>query len=105
MGDSLKYNGQPRSKLLKARYNITCKQWDKMFSLQEGKCPICLKDIYKPKNKLGRKAACVDHDHKTGRVRGLTCFHCNKYKISNNTAETAERITIYLKSDFDGRTI
>lgn len=101
----MKYTGQPRHRLLKGRYGIGVIQWNKMYALQNGICPICVKPIYKPKNTLGRRSACVDHDHKTGRVRGLLCFHCNKYKVSNNTAETAARIYTYLSSDFDGRNL
>jgi hypothetical protein len=42
-----------------------------MLSLQEGRCAICRKQCA-----TGRHLA-VDHDHVTGRVRGLLCFRCN----------------------------
>lgn len=45
-----------------------------MWIQQGGKCPICGKQLVR-----GRGKACVDHDHKTGRVRGILCgMYCNK---------------------------
>ena len=38
--------------------------------LQGGRCAICGEDS--PKMRLA-----IDHDHKTGRIRGLLCRHCN----------------------------
>ena len=76
-----------------------------MYERQEGKCPICLKPIYKPKNRFGKMAANVDHDHKTGRVRGLLCWLCNRKRVGNLTLALSQRITDYLGSEFDGRKI
>ena len=90
------------SKLLRD-FGITGEQWLAMYTLQNGRCAICERYIYKPFNSLGRKAANVDHDHKTKRVRGLTCYHCNFFYISKNTTETAKKLVDYLSSDFDAR--
>lgn len=72
-----------------------------MFSLQKGRCAICQKPIFKPKT--GKRAASVDHDHYTGRVRGLACYNCNRFLIARNTADSARRLVPYLESTFDGR--
>lgn len=53
---------------LKRCYGITLEFFNGLLLSQGGKCAIC-----KNKAKL-----CVDHDHKTGRVRGLLCGHCNR---------------------------
>lgn len=87
------------------RFGITPMQWDSMYYTQKGLCPICTKAIFKPNNKEGRRAAAVDHDHSTGRVRGLVCDQCNRFKIAKNTYDTALRLVPYLSSAFDGRLI
>jgi len=88
------------------KYGITQKQWLGIYKLQKGLCPICLKKILKPGNKLGKRAANVDHDHKTGRVRGLLCYRCNRFTIGRTrSTEQIRRVLAYLESDFDGRTI
>lgn len=54
---------------LKANYNMTLEEWDKMLAEQNGRCGICYKIMEPP---------CVDHNHKTGQVRGMLCHHCNR---------------------------
>lgn len=95
----------PRIKPL-LKYGITPNQWDKMFDMQKGECPICLRPISRPGNLSGRRAASVDHDHKTKRVRGLLCYRCNRFTIGRHRhTDMIERVIAYLKSDFDGRKI
>jgi hypothetical protein len=42
------------------------------MKIQDGRCAICRK-----KPQTGRRLS-VDHDHKTGEVRGLLCTLCNQ---------------------------
>jgi len=56
---------------LKRAFGITLEEYDALLLKQKGVCMIC----GKPESK--RKLS-VDHDHKTGRVRGLLCNHCNR---------------------------
>ncbi len=92
-------------KRLRQKYGLTLAQWHKLFKLQQGICPICLKPILKPGNTQGKQAASVDHDHQTGRVRGLLHWKCNKYSVGRLTAAIAKRVAEYLASDLDGRTL
>ena len=62
-----------REDKLRRRFGITVEEYDRMLKEQGGRCFICLTDKY---DKLGRRLA-VDHDHKTGKVRGLLCCKCN----------------------------
>jgi len=68
-GKESRYNRE--HKRLK-RYGLTPEQYDDLFRIQNGRCKIC----GKPQSDFGRKLA-IDHNHKTGRVRGLLCNNCN----------------------------
>lgn len=49
------------------------KRFDVMLAEQDGKCGICAR----PFTFNRRHDALVDHDHRTGKVRGLLCNSCN----------------------------
>lgn len=49
------------------KYRITQPQYDALLEDQGGVCAIC----------LIRPVKCIDHDHVTGKVRGLLCLACN----------------------------
>lgn len=50
-------------------YGITAEQYEKFLDTQKGVCKIC--------KMLPERGLCVDHDHATGKVRGLLCHDCN----------------------------
>jgi hypothetical protein len=60
----------PNESVLKRKYNLTLEEWVKFKNDQNNKCPICLTDF--------NSTPCVDHDHKSGRNRGLLCQKCNR---------------------------
>jgi hypothetical protein len=53
------------------KYRLTIEQFDAILERQGGVCAICGSANPGPKNWH------VDHNHKTGKVRGLLCHHCN----------------------------
>lgn len=62
-------NKLKRAKQLRAGvFGITVEQYDDLLSEQQCKCPICKKELDNP---------CIDHDHSTGKVRGILCNSCN----------------------------
>jgi hypothetical protein len=52
-------------------YKLTREQYDGLVVKQEDHCKICGKQF------TGRASRHVDHNHKTGAVRGLLCNRCN----------------------------
>jgi len=75
------------------KYNLTEKEYNYLFSLQEGNCKICKKHQSKFKKKLS-----VDHCHKTGTVRGLLCGNCNSaLGLFKDDKEVIKQALIYLK--------
>ncbi len=56
---------------IKNTYGMTLEQYDQMFEDQGGVCKTCGKV-----NRDGRRLY-IDHDHETGKVRGLLCHRCN----------------------------
>ncbi len=55
---------------LKSKYGLSDTEYSRMYKEQNGLCKICGK--YIEYRKLS-----VDHDHDTGKIRGLLCTSCN----------------------------
>lgn len=62
-----------RKYILKKKYGITVADYQRLLVLQGGRCAICRSD--KPGGRGLRFY--VDHDHVTGKTRGLLCIRCN----------------------------
>jgi hypothetical protein len=62
-----------KGKDIERTYGITLKEYERLYISQNGMCAIC----HRPETVKGRLFLAVDHNHKTGRVRGLLCSHCN----------------------------
>ena len=57
---------------LKARFGITIEQYEKMIEAVNGKCEICGATCSFNGHRLA-----IDHDHKTGQIKGILCKACN----------------------------
>jgi hypothetical protein len=62
-----------RDSYLRRTYGITEDDYERLLIAHDGGCWICAK---RPKD--GGRRLHVEHDHKTGRVRGLACWRCNR---------------------------
>lgn len=85
-----KYN---RQRILKRKYGLTVETYEAILKEQKECCKICGRH----KSEFKRNLA-VDHCHKTNRVRGLLCHHCNAAigHLFENT-EIMERAISYIK--------
>ncbi len=59
-----------RDSKLKQLYGITRAEYNVMLDFQGGGCAICGCDN-------GKHRMAVDHDHRSGKIRGLLCHSCN----------------------------
>jgi len=63
---------------LKRSYGISLVEYEAMLQAQGGKCAICRGAERTRDKDGGPRRMPVDHDHNTGKVRGLICTHCNR---------------------------
>lgn len=72
-----RYTVARRRHLLRTKYGLTADDLVRMLEAQGGQCAICHRSA--SAESYGKpKQFAVDHDHKTGRVRGLLCDWCNR---------------------------
>jgi hypothetical protein len=89
------------SSRIESLYGITGEEYDELFKLQGRVCYICRRA---PRT----KRLAVDHDHRTGFVRGLLCANnengCNRAVVANLEAAAdgglaaAKRVVEYLEN-------
>lgn len=76
----------------KTAYGIEREEYEKLLSDQKERCAICY-----GVNKDG-KALGVDHDHGTGRIRGLLCNTCNRsLGLLHDNIEVLKKAIKYLE--------
>lgn len=66
----VKAGNRRRRKYSITNYGITTEEYNRLYDDQDGRCAICRQpeDI---------RSLSIDHNHKTGKVRGLLCRNCN----------------------------
>jgi len=70
-------------------YRITLEGFQRLYRKQGGRCAICRRE--------GRLQ--IDHDHRTGRVRGLLCRECNvALGLLRDSLESLRAAVRYLRS-------
>jgi hypothetical protein len=81
-----------KAKKLKWSSRFYEKERAEFFKKQDGKCAICGKSQSDFKRRLN-----LDHSHKTGQIRGLLCYYCNKFLVGRHTLESATKLVNYLR--------
>ena len=68
-----------RDAYLRRTYGLGLEDYLQLLASQGGGCAICKKTPAEERRNLA-----VDHDHYSGRVRGLLCAHCNRRLIGRH---------------------
>ena len=86
------HTAKERHRYTVKRYGLTPEAYAILLEAQLHKCALCKKPTRELKSKL-----CVDHDHRTGRVRGLLCRPCNLWLMHDrDTVEALQNAIDYL---------
>jgi hypothetical protein len=85
-----------RAYKLKRLYGLSLAEYERMLAEQGGVCAICgLDDTARTRN--GTPRLRVDHNHLTGRIRGLLCHLCNTRVGTIESHEWLAKANAYLK--------
>lgn len=79
-----------RWKWILRKYSLTETGWNRIFDRQGRVCALCGSDNPRRKGEW-----CTDHNHKTGKVRGILCYPCN-ISIDHIKNIPLEKIKSYL---------
>jgi hypothetical protein len=96
---------QSRNYEMKRRYGITLDDYFELERKQGGLCALCGQRPLIGKRAPGREKQpprlYVDHDHKSGRVRGLLCHWCNTHTVAGieKSGVSLARIAAYLQME------
>ena len=85
------------------KYGLTADHWN---ALPHRACAICDRPFVKLR-------AFIDHEHAKGfskmtaadkrrHVRGVLCYHCNRFRVAKNTLSTVFAVKAYLEQ-YEGR--
>lgn len=55
------------------QFGLTRAEFDRMCAAQEHRCAICRQPMAALRSRVN-----IDHDHATGKIRGLLCNRCNR---------------------------
>ena len=85
-----------RERRIQQDYGMSLIEYEKLFTEQDGVCAICSeKETARQGGKL--KELSIDHNHKTGKNRGLLCGRCNAaIGFLKESKELLEKAKIYL---------
>lgn len=83
-----------KSSWIKTVYGL--ENWFELIRLQNYKCAICGCDLDMSKNTH------IDHDHNTGKVRGILCHSCNiGIGFFKDDIERIEKALVYLRKNLE----
>lgn len=72
-----KHDKQHKSHSLQKTYGISIDNYNEMLRAQNSVCAVCAEPSTIMRKDGRIHGLCVDHNHKTGMIRGLLCHTCN----------------------------
>jgi len=99
--DKVRSQRDRRTKL-KRKYGMTESDLQALLSAQDGRCAICRVTLNLLKQQSGETAH-IDHDHATGKVRGVLCMRCNTaLGYFRDSSATLIAAAAYLRRNSEG---
>jgi hypothetical protein len=71
--------------------------YNELLRLQNNLCAVCKKPETVTRVGDVKLRLAVDHDHSTGKVRGLLCSMCNRAEGLLNTVDVARNLVTYME--------
>lgn len=85
-------SGKGYVKAIETKYGLSLKDYSKLLENQNNVCAVC----FNPPT-TSHKHLAVDHDHVTGKVRGLLCTQCNRaLGLLKDSKQIVEKLLEYL---------
>jgi DNA-directed RNA polymerase subunit RPC12/RpoP len=85
---------------IKYKYGLSKEDYDELLASTGGDCVICTRN-FTPNN-----PPVVDHDHKTGEIRGIICRYCNHRVVGRHRdPDLLLRVSEYLRPPHTGHIV
>jgi hypothetical protein len=85
------HRNEIRARMMKKKYGLTPEAYGSLFLGQNKKCISC------GTTNWGPDGPCVDHDHSTGKVRGILCHDCNMSEGLLKDPARAQALANYMR--------
>src|SRR6266576_2855747 len=90
-----------RGKRLLVRYGITESDYESLLQRQGGACAVCKRPAGAFKARLS-----IDHDHRSGEIRGILCTYCNRRIVGRHRKDVGADLLFaayeYLQKEYTG---
>lgn len=97
-GQHIKHRTERNRKDVARLYGMSVADYDAVLEAYDNRCAICGRTSGQVSKRDGRSFALhVDHDHATGKFRGLLCYRCNQIL---GWIEQSEWVTVLRAKDY-----
>ena len=95
LNNLVRYKTISRNKQLKFKYGLSIEEYNVLLENQNHSCAICKCNVT---SKRVKGSFAVDHNHTTGKIRGLLCNQCNRaIGMLNDSPELLQTALTYLQ--------